>query len=118
MRILLAYKVHAAGAEDPYTSLLPVGLGYINALLRAQGFSSSIANLSKSGWKETGALLKSERPQMSLSLSMSSRTSERSGRATRIAAKYGLMRAGYLAGSRIDRQRALTCCRRPTCRVR
>ena len=39
MRILLAYKAHAAGAADPYTSLLPVGLGYINAVLRAQGLS-------------------------------------------------------------------------------
>ncbi len=62
MRILLAYKAHAAGAKDPYTSLLPIGLGYINALLRTQGFSSRIANLSKTGWKEIEALLKSERP--------------------------------------------------------
>jgi len=64
VRILLAYKAHADGAADPYTSLLPVGLGYINALLRAHGFNSRIANLSKSGWKEIDTLLKSERPEI------------------------------------------------------
>lgn len=62
MRILLAYKAHAAGATDPYTSLLPVGLGYINAVLRAQGFKSRVANLSNSSWEETAALIRSERP--------------------------------------------------------
>ena len=64
MRILLAYKAHAAGAADPYTSLLPVGLGYINAVLRTHGYCSRIANLSKSGWKEIEGLLKSERPDI------------------------------------------------------
>lgn len=64
MRILLAYKSHAAGASDPYTSLLPVGLGYINAVLRNRGFESRIANLSASNWKETAALLESERPDI------------------------------------------------------
>ncbi|HTP63743.1 MAG TPA: radical SAM protein [Geobacteraceae bacterium] len=62
MRILLTYKAHGAGAADPYTSLLPIGLGYINALLRDRGFDSRIANLSKMGWKETESLLKRERP--------------------------------------------------------
>lgn len=57
MRILLAYKSHAAGAADPYTSLLPVGLGYINACLRKKGFQSRIANLSGSGWKKAETLL-------------------------------------------------------------
>jgi radical SAM superfamily enzyme YgiQ (UPF0313 family) len=64
MRILLAYKAHAAGAADPYTSLLPVGLGYINAVLRSRGFKSRIANLSRTSWKETADLLKSERPDI------------------------------------------------------
>lgn len=60
MRILLAYKSHPAGAADPYTSLLPVGLGYINACLRKGGFQSRIANLSGMGWKKTEALLNRE----------------------------------------------------------
>jgi radical SAM superfamily enzyme YgiQ (UPF0313 family) len=64
MRILLTYKAHAAGANDPYTSLLPVGLGYINALLRSEGFNSRIANLSKAEWKETERLLAAERPNI------------------------------------------------------
>ncbi len=64
MRILLAYKAHAAGAADSYTSLLPVGLGSINAVLRMHGYYSRIANLSKSGWKETETLLKSEKPDI------------------------------------------------------
>ena len=62
MRILLAYKSDIAGAADPYTSLIPVGLGYINACLRMEGFQSRIANFSKSGWKKTEALLNHERP--------------------------------------------------------
>jgi anaerobic magnesium-protoporphyrin IX monomethyl ester cyclase len=60
MRILLTYKSHAAGASDPYTSLLPVGLGYINACLRKEGFQSRIANLSGSGWKKAETLLNRE----------------------------------------------------------
>jgi anaerobic magnesium-protoporphyrin IX monomethyl ester cyclase len=61
MRILLAYKSHAAGTADPYTSLLPVGLGYINACLRKKGFQSRIANLSGSGWKKAETLLNREK---------------------------------------------------------
>jgi radical SAM superfamily enzyme YgiQ (UPF0313 family) len=64
MRVLLTYKAHAAGANDPYTSLLPIGLGYINALLRSEGFNSRIANLSKAGWKETERQLVAERPDI------------------------------------------------------
>ena len=64
MRVLLAYKAHAAGAADPYTALLPVGLGYIHAVLRTEGLRSVIANLSNSGWKEIESLLKTERPDI------------------------------------------------------
>ena len=64
MRILLTYKAHAAGADDPYTSLLPVGLGYINALLRSEGFNSRIANMSKASWKEAERLLAAQRPDI------------------------------------------------------
>lgn len=62
MQILLAYKVSARAAADPYTSLLPIGLGYLNAMLRRAGHRSRIANLSSASWEETAAILASERP--------------------------------------------------------
>ncbi|BEH11128.1 MULTISPECIES: B12-binding domain-containing radical SAM protein [Geobacter] len=62
MRVLLAYKSHQAGARDPFASLLPTGLGYLNGLLRAQGFASRIANLSTAGWREVDVLLRREQP--------------------------------------------------------
>ncbi len=52
MEILLAYKAHARGARDPYTSLLPVGLGYLNAILRQEGHRSKVANFSHATWRE------------------------------------------------------------------
>jgi radical SAM superfamily enzyme YgiQ (UPF0313 family) len=64
MRILLLYKSHPAGARDPYTSLVPTGLGYVNAFLGEQGFSSRIANLSGSSWREAEALLSGELPDL------------------------------------------------------
>ena len=64
MRILLAYKAHAGGASDPYTSLLPIGLCYINALLKKGGYRSRIANLSGLGWKRVEALFKTEKPSI------------------------------------------------------
>ena len=33
MNILLAYKSHPEGADDPFTSLLPTGLLLLDALL-------------------------------------------------------------------------------------
>ena len=62
MRILLAYKSRHNGSTSPYTSLLPVGLGYINARLRREGYQSRIANLSNIGWKQTEELLRAEKP--------------------------------------------------------
>lgn len=64
MRVLLAYKAHSAGARDPFASLLPTGLGYMNGLLRAQGFDSRIVNLSAMSWSEIDALLRRERPSI------------------------------------------------------
>lgn len=64
MEILLAYKAHAGGSRDPFTSLLPVGLGYINALLRSEGHRSRLANLSRHNWQETARLLTAEPPDV------------------------------------------------------
>jgi radical SAM superfamily enzyme YgiQ (UPF0313 family) len=57
MEILLAYKAHAGGADDPFTSLLPVGIGYINARLREAGYNSKVANFSRFSWREIRELL-------------------------------------------------------------
>ncbi|GAM08005.1 putative methyltransferase [Geobacter sp. OR-1] len=64
MHILLAYKSHREGADDPYTSLLPVGLLTINAVLREAGFSSLVANLSRIGREEIIRLLRSGAPSV------------------------------------------------------
>ena len=64
MQVLLAYKSNARGAKDPYTSLLPIGLGYINAVLRKAGYASKLANFSPLNWKEIESLLASIRPDI------------------------------------------------------
>ncbi len=64
MEILLTYKSRSTGNGDSYTSLLPNGLGYINALLCRDGYRSKIANLSPYNWQEIGKLLSVERPAL------------------------------------------------------
>jgi anaerobic magnesium-protoporphyrin IX monomethyl ester cyclase len=64
MEILLTYKSHGKGSRDPYTALLPVGLGSLNALLRKEGHRSRIANLSSFSWQEIGRLLADETPAL------------------------------------------------------
>lgn len=63
-QVLLAYKSNRAGAGDPYTSLLPVGLGYLNAVLKNRGFASLTANFSALSWKETEAVISRTRPRV------------------------------------------------------
>lgn len=62
MRILLVSRPHPEGARDPFTSLLPTGLGYLNAVLRENGFASSLANLSTASWRQVEELFRRERP--------------------------------------------------------
>ena len=64
MEILLAYKAHARGAHDPYTSLLPVGLGYMNAVLRKEGHHSRIANFSKYDWDGVARIIAAKPPAL------------------------------------------------------
>lgn len=64
MRILLVSRSHPEGARDPFTSLMPTGLGYLNAILRENGFLSRLANLSGVSWREVEALLRRERPSL------------------------------------------------------
>jgi len=64
MKVLLAYKCHPEGAGDPYTSLLPVGLLSLHALLHRAGHDCTLANLSGLGWGKVRELLKKQRPQV------------------------------------------------------
>ena len=61
-KILLAYKAPAAGGEDYFSALLPVGLGTINAFLRAKGANCRTANFSSFTWEETAKALATEQP--------------------------------------------------------
>lgn len=62
MQILLAYKAHAGGAKDPFASLLPVGLGSLNAFLRKEGYRSRLANFSRYTWREIAGLIAASPP--------------------------------------------------------
>jgi radical SAM superfamily enzyme YgiQ (UPF0313 family) len=63
-RILLVYKAAAGRSEDPYLGLLPIGLGYLHAVLRQEGFASRLANLSGHSWGEVETVLRRERPAL------------------------------------------------------
>ena len=63
MKVLLAYKSHPEGADDPFTSLLPVGLLSLEAVVREAGHQVTLANLSGLGWDRVRQLLKRVRPE-------------------------------------------------------
>ena len=64
MKILLAYKAHPEGAEDPFTSLLPVGLLSLDAVARRAGHQVTLANFSGFDWSRVRQELKRVRPQL------------------------------------------------------
>ena len=64
MKVLLAYKSHPEGADDPFTSLLPVGLLSLDALLRVLGHEATLANLSGYGWDRVRRILVELRPAL------------------------------------------------------
>lgn len=64
MKVLLAYKSHPEGAQDPFTSLLPAGLLSLDAVLRQAGHQATLANLSGLGWQRVRQLLKRLRPRV------------------------------------------------------
>ena len=84
MEILLTYKAHGKGNRDPYTALLPVGLGTLNAMLRKEGHRSRIANLSTYTWQEIGRLFAEEPPDL-LGISQFSHNRSESLRLARMA---------------------------------
>ena len=64
MKILLAYKCHPEGADDPYTSLLPVGLLSLSAVLKRAGHQVTLANLSSFSTEPIRELLRRLAPEM------------------------------------------------------
>jgi radical SAM superfamily enzyme YgiQ (UPF0313 family) len=64
VKIILAYTCHDLGKMEFYSRFTPLGLGYINALLRRAGFDSRILNCSAWSWRRTARFLRQERPQV------------------------------------------------------
>jgi len=64
VKILLAYTCHDLGKMEFYSRFTPLGLGYINALLRREGHDSRILNCSAWSWKRTARFLRQERPDV------------------------------------------------------
>ena len=63
-RIRLLYRCEDDSAGDYFARMTPIGLGYVNATLRAAGYDSAIGNLSAKSWKEIRAWLKHEQPDV------------------------------------------------------
>lgn len=84
MKICLAYKSHPEGARDPFTSLLPAGLLFLEARLSALGHRVTLANFSGIGWSEINRILKKERPAL-LGISQFTHNRHESVRLARIA---------------------------------
>jgi anaerobic magnesium-protoporphyrin IX monomethyl ester cyclase len=64
VKILLAYRCHDLGKMEFYSRFTPLGLGYINALLRSRGYDSRILNCSGWSWIRTERFLRQERPDV------------------------------------------------------
>ncbi|HEY5512741.1 MAG TPA: radical SAM protein [Geomonas sp.] len=64
MKVLLTYKSHPEGAGDPFTSLVPVGLLSLDAVLRSVGHEVTLANFSGFGWDRVRQILAELRPEV------------------------------------------------------
>lgn len=62
--VLLAYRCQYGGRNDFYTRQMPVGLGTINAVLRASGFDARLANFSRFTWRQVRATVYEFRPRI------------------------------------------------------
>jgi radical SAM superfamily enzyme YgiQ (UPF0313 family) len=61
-RTLLAYSAPRSGFGDEWMTFLPIGLGYLQAMLKSRSFPCRVANLSGKGRKETLAYLRAQNP--------------------------------------------------------
>ncbi|SNB46345.1 radical SAM protein [Geobacter sp. DSM 9736] len=64
MRVVLAYKANREGKDDPYTSLAPLGLGYLQGVLISAGHHAVVANFSRSGWPAIRSFLRESAPDV------------------------------------------------------
>ena len=60
-RTLLAYSAPRSGFGDEWMTFLPIGLGFLQAMLKSQGFDCRIANLSGKSKAEILAYLKKQK---------------------------------------------------------
>jgi radical SAM superfamily enzyme YgiQ (UPF0313 family) len=61
---LLLYSAPKSGFGDEWMTFLPIGLGFLQAMLASRGFPCRLANLSGKGRKEILAYLRGQRPQV------------------------------------------------------
>ncbi len=61
-RTLLAYSAPRSGFGDEWMTFLPIGLGYLQAMLKSRSFPCRVANLSGKGRKEVIAYFKAQNP--------------------------------------------------------
>ena len=59
---LLAYSAPRSGFGDEWMTFLPIGLGYLQAMLKSQSFPCRVANLSGKGRKEVMAYFRAQNP--------------------------------------------------------
>src|SRR5512133_3534215 len=63
-RTLLTYSAPRSGFGDEWMTFLPIGLGYLQAMLKARDLPCRVANLSGKGRKEVLAYFKAQNPQV------------------------------------------------------
>ncbi|MBK8572898.1 MAG: B12-binding domain-containing radical SAM protein [Holophagaceae bacterium] len=68
-RTLLAYSAPRSGFGDEWMTFLPIGLGYLQAMLKSRSFPCRVANLSGKGRKEVLAYFRAQDPAV-LGISM------------------------------------------------
>ncbi|WP_052572050.1 B12-binding domain-containing radical SAM protein [Geothrix fermentans] len=61
-RTLLAYSAPRSGFGDEWMTFLPIGLGYLQAMLKARDLPCRVANLSGKGRKDILAYLRAQNP--------------------------------------------------------
>jgi len=61
---LLLYSAPKSGFGDEWMTFLPIGLGFLQAMLASRGFPCRLANLSGKGRKEVLEYLRAQRPRV------------------------------------------------------
>ena len=64
MKVLLAYTCHDLGKMEFYSRFTPLGLGYVNGVLRRAGHDARVLNCSAWSWARAARFLKAERPDV------------------------------------------------------